>query len=225
MKRGVKCSSSTTLEEIKRHCPILRELTIDVDRHSKSLKPEVEIEHHADKLETLASMNLDKLQIYFDLGIATLGHSYDASYESADEEEHVDEVIDRAEHEPEGPSSPAAAKGDKGPELSSSPSSPPRKRLKKVKHPGFFSPSPAKAIEPFVKELWKKVFGGRPNGASRALDVKFGEWERKMGSGYPAPWVLEEQGKKSWWIVRPDERDDRPGECVVTKYGRGWNQG
>lgn len=207
------------LKSIKAQCPRLRDLTVDIDRYSKSLKPEVELKHHADKLETVASMNLEKLQIYFDLGIASMIHSYGASYESADEEEHTNDVDHAPESQGAEVSSSAQTIPDKSPLHPSPTQCPPPKRLKKVKHPGSFSPSPDKAIEPFVKELWKKVFGGRPNGTSRALDVKFGEWERKMGGGYPVPWLLKEQSKKSWWIVRPDERDDRPGECVATKYG------
>ncbi len=207
------------LRAIKAHCSNLQDLTIDMDRHSKSLKPEVEFKHYADRLETLASMNLDKLQIYFDLGIATMIHSSDATYESPGEEEH------EPDSRPEEVGSPAQTESDKSPAHSSPPHFPPRKRIKKVKTPAYFSPSPDEAIEPFVKELWKKIFDARPNGTSRALDVKFGEWERKMGRGRPAHWVLEEQAKRSWWIVRPDERDDRPGECVVTKHGGGSGQG
>ena len=209
------------LKSIKAQCPRLRDLTFDIDRYSRDLEPEVELKQHADKLETIASMNLEKLQIYFDLGIATMSDSYDASYESADEEEHTDDYDDRAP-EAQGPavSSSAQMVPDQSPLHPSPTQSPPAKRLKKVRHAGVFSPSPDEAIEPFVKELWKKVFGVRPNGKRRALDVKFGEWERTIAGGYAVPWQIKEQSQKSWWLVRPDERDDRPGECVVTRYGK-----
>ena len=203
------------LKAIKDECTQLRDLTIDIDRHSQNLSPKIELKHYADKLDVLASMNLDKLQIYFDLGIATMVNSHNPSYESESEAE-PEEVVNRQDHK----GTRAQADGDEDTDhTSSSPRSPPPKRQRKARHTEFFAPSPREAMEPFVKELWKKVFGNRPNSTSRGLDVKFGEWERKMGRGYPASWVLEEQNLRTLWIVRPDERDDRRGECVVTVHG------
>jgi hypothetical protein len=185
------------LEAIRTGCPNLRDLTIDIDRYTEKLDPQVELDHYADKLRILASMNLDKLQIYYDLGIARLDRSRNW-------------VQDEIPHD-EDSSSPA------------SPPQPDRKRVKRSRGPQFLNPSTYQDIEPFVKELWRTIFGGRPNSTSRALDVKFGEWERKMGIGYPARWVLKEGEKKTYWVVRPDERDDQPGECVVTRHGGGVN--
>ena len=79
-------------------------------------------------------------------------------------------------------------------------------------------PSKDDQIKPHLKDIWKLLFGNKLTG-ERALDVKFGEWERSMGAGYPASWVIQEQSMKSFWRARPEERDDRPGCCTISKDG------
>ena len=185
--------SEDDLVNIKYQCPLLRDFTFDIDRHSKSLKPRTELDRDANKWETIASMNLDKLQVYYDLGIGTMTYAYGVECGS-DEEEYYSDTD--------------------GADLSGR--SPPAKRQKKV----IYRPSTHESIEAMVKELWKRIYGSRSNTTGRALDVKFGEWERKIGVGYPASWVLEESAQKTFWLVRPSERDDQLGECSVQMRSR-----
>lgn len=153
-----------SIDDIKiigEQCPNLRNLTIDLNRRSQKLNTKDNIMI----FKALAMLRLQKLQIYFDLGIAYMNGSR-------------------------------------------------RKLLDNTRLP----PSEYKHIEPYIRRIWEIVFGNMRT-VERALDVKFGEWERKMGAGYPAPWVLEEQDQKTYWQVRPEERDDRQGYCTVRRFG------
>ena len=76
-------------------------------------------------------------------------------------------------------------------------------------------PSTQPQMEQFVGKLWRFIFGSRGNSTARVLEVKFGEWERKMGRGYPAPWVLQEVTQKTRWIAKPRERDDEQDQCAL----------
>jgi len=49
----------------------------------------------------------------------------------------------------------------------------------------------------------------------KELHVKVGEWEREMGGGYPAAWVIWEASNRRYIIAKPSERDDRPDDIVV----------
>jgi hypothetical protein len=51
----------------------------------------------------------------------------------------------------------------------------------------------------------------------KELHLKIGEWEREIGFGHPAPWVLWEQNVRRYFVVKPSERDDRPDEIEVQK--------
>lgn len=82
----------------------------------------------------------------------------------------------------------------------------------------LLQPSTNAQIEPYIKDIWKIVFGSKSIG-ERALDVKFGEWEKQIGSGLPTPWVLTERAIRSFWRVRPEERDDCVGFCTISKDG------
>lgn len=79
----------------------------------------------------------------------------------------------------------------------------------------FLPPSTPEHAVPYVKNLWRRLFATRSAGA-RQLDIKNGEVERKMGSGYPAPWVIWESHRSSHWRVLPNERDDMKDEPVLT---------
>jgi hypothetical protein len=204
------------LNSIKANCPNLRAFTLDLDRHTQELDPDIEMKQYADKLRTLGSMNLDALQIYYDLGLPVISEGFGHGASESEEVDFEQQETSRDDRPDGGDTNDVAA--------TILPQSPPHKRVKKSRPRQFLEPSMNEAIEPFVKDLWKTVFGSRSNGAARALDVKFGEWERKMGIGYPAAWVRFEQALRTWWVVRPHERDDRPGECVVTKHGGGLNK-
>jgi hypothetical protein len=184
-----KLLSTEDLKSIKSSCPKLRDLTIDIDRFTSELDPDVELTHYSDKLDVLSSMDLDSLQIYYDLGLPRIActehnHHY--------EEIHPDNRDD--DYSPE--KDPANG----------------------CRHLRMSTNS---AIEVFVKALWKRIFGHRLGGSRRELDVKFGEWERKRGGPYPPHWLMIENWKKTFCEVRPEERDDRVGECVGTMHGVG----
>ena len=70
-----------------------------------------------------------------------------------------------------------------------------------------------------MRHIWSTIFGGRRSG-ERALDVKVGEWERKMYGGRMAVVKGWEHKKKSYVKLRPHERDDRLDQVVITAKGR-----
>lgn len=63
-------------------------------------------------------------------------------------------------------------------------------------------------VEPCAKAIWELLYGGYPSG-DRLLDLKFGEWETRSPMANPG---LE---PRTFCQVRPHERDDKAGECVV----------
>ena len=164
--------------DIRRACPLLQDFTMDIG--------EEEAANQA-VYDELAQLSLDKVQLYFGLGIAaqisntgrTLLAPGDAT-ESSDSE---------------------AAESDSD--------APPPKRVKHLT---------AEDTVCQAKQIWRTIFGQRRTG-QRALDIKIGEWERKMGTGYPSDWVLWEQDNRSYLKLRPHERDDMPDEVVLTCQG------
>ena len=149
------------IRKIEQLCPNLRDLTMDLNRRSQELNTN----DHIGIFQALAKVGLQKLQIYYDVGISAFNRF--------------------------------------------------RRENLNVEH---LSPSEHKHIEPHVKMIWETVFGNMQTG-ERALDVKFGEWERNMGAGYPEDWLMIEQEQKTYWQVRPAERDDRHGSCTVRRFG------
>ena len=79
----------------------------------------------------------------------------------------------------------------------------------------FPPPKDPDDIKKHGKCVWKAVFGDPAQMGPRELHIKWGEYERKMGTGYPAGWVMWEREHVKHVVVRPHERDDRPGEAVV----------
>ena len=164
---------SEDVKAIRKACPKLQELTLDVDREMENWENEVENPQIWREL-ALFGKQLEKVQIYFDLGIAR----------------EIEKVRNRNRAGPE----------DESPATKAVP-----------------TPDLASFVE-YVKSIWKTVYANK-NFGPRALDVKLGEWERKMATGYPAPWILWEQRNRRFLMARPDERDDRLGEGVVTHVG------
>jgi len=76
----------------------------------------------------------------------------------------------------------------------------------------FHPPPASQDIPRFAEELWKVVFGYRRQG-ERVLDLKFGEWERKVHSSLRNRPVST---LRAWCHAKPQERDDRLGECEVS---------
>lgn len=52
----------------------------------------------------------------------------------------------------------------------------------------------------------------------RELHVKVGEWEREVGIGYPAGWVIWEASNRRYFVARENERDDKKDEIVVEVF-------
>jgi hypothetical protein len=70
----------------------------------------------------------------------------------------------------------------------------------------------------FLENSWAFLRSEKEkNGTSplRELHLKVGEWEREMGSGFPAGWIIWEASHRRYFIARPSERDDRPDEILV----------
>jgi hypothetical protein len=166
------------VQQIAAACPKLMDFTFDLHRHT--LRLETELEEDADIFRTLKSMNLNRLQIYYDLGLPHLVQS--------------DRMPLPGEREGD----------DTGVNLKPKP----------------LSISPNWAIQTFADASWSAIFASRTHGA-RVLDLKFGEYEKKLGAGYPCHWALSEQRLKTFWSVRPCVRDDQLDQCTVKRHGNG----
>ena len=190
--------TSEDIKAIKSACTSLKSLTFDLCRKTSDL--ESELETHREIIEALASWQaLAKLQIYYDLGIAFIGE-FDEFQEDQAGLESDDEDFPSEEGDAEEPSSP-----------------PPSKRVNLKE---FFYPRPSnnEAIKVYLDKLWRAIYGRRTCG-SRALDVKFGEWERKFAaSGILS---VSESTARTHWVVTPRERDDQADQCVIKMYGTG----
>lgn len=197
------------VRKIRKACPRLQDLTMDIDREAEKWEDEEENPKIYHEL-ALFGPQLNKIQLYFNLGIAA-------------------QIVNV--HTPVGRlASPVAGEDLTTVEVSSDSEfansddddQPQKKRLKQDRLSArdralLPLPEPEHASA-YVKNIWHTIFGGRTTGG-RALDVKVGEWERKMGRGYPAPWVLWEQSARSYIMLRPHERDDMREEVVVTCQG------
>jgi hypothetical protein len=188
--------TSTDVADIRRACPRLRDFTMDIDREAHDWEQEV---NNQTIYAELALFTLDKLQLYFDLGIAArisgavsalndAGVSPDSEFSESDGE------------------SPLARGGEHNRSLSA--------REKAMLPLRTAADTVAQA-----KSIWRTIFKHRRTG-ERALDIKIGDWERKMiGRAYPAHWILWEQRNRSYLKLRPNERDDMLDEVVLTCQG------
>lgn len=203
-----KCLSVDDLKSIKKACPKIRDFTFDLNRQTADLTEELDSKGYRAVFEELASWpSLSKIQIYYDLGLAFIANMrvmYGDDSDGEDEDQHEEGI-----EEADGPQ-----------EASESATPSPKRRKTKRDKPKILQPSTNQAIQDYLPKLWKATFGDRPAHSPRSLDVKFGEWERKMGGGYPAPWVIAEQHCRTYWEVRPHERDDSQ-DCVLKRHGTG----
>lgn len=193
------------IKAIREACPKLKDLTIDCDRHTEGLDTEIESD---EVLKEISEMKLSKLQIYYDLGLEYLA---DTSYNQLRRE------LDRAANQPlpddedddlgQASDDTLDGEGDQGEDAP-------------IEQPKHLAPSTKKQIRPFVSKLWRFIFGSRTHTPIRILELKFGEWERKLGVGYPARWLIDESEIKTRWLAKPHERDDRSDTCVVESSGR-----
>ena len=207
-----------TLDEIRQigeSCPLLEDLTIDMDRAHKSLTMVAEAENMA-KFKAIAKFGnrFGRLQVYFDVGMKNLafGH-FDADDDDDDDNDeplHHDcfgvELSEDEDGEDED--------GDDTANNTSGASGIEERRLKGQ------PPSTITAIQSFVALAWREIFATRQRNTGRTeLDVKFGEWERKFGGAFGAheAWISNEEKNKSFWQVRPSERDDA-GDCTLVEW-------
>lgn len=195
--------SGIDVAEIRQACPKLQDFTMDIDREAEEWEKEVNNGAIYNELG-LFGPQLEKIQLYFNVGIAAqiaaetwqpgratsvLGDT-DSPVVSESESNQVGPHVKRSKH---------------------------RRGLSAREKATLPMPSP-RAISEHVTSIWKTIFGHRRTG-DRALDIKIGEWERKMGTGYPATWVLWEQSHRSYLKLRPHERDDMLNEVVLTCQG------
>ncbi|KPI43037.1 uncharacterized protein AB675_1956 [Cyphellophora attinorum] len=198
-----KVLTADDVKSIRLSCPKLRDLTIDCDRPSELLDTEIESDAVLKELKEMET--LSRLQIYYDLGLSHIAHSRARPVpdprSAADNDSSSDDDADREDSEGED---------EEADEIDDDEDPPGRVNL-------GLPPSSAESIKAYVSELWKFIFGHRSNPG--VLEVKVGEWERKIGGGYPVQWVLQEASMRTRWIVKADERDDRKGQCTVTQFG------
>jgi hypothetical protein len=192
MRRGLLTTKD--LQRVREECHQLEDLTLDMDREDASWQKD--LDRHQDILDELAQLGrrLRKIQIYLDLGVAqeVAGFGRQTRYLAG-----VDvQALDSDEEADNGPGK-SANLNDQGP----------------------FPPPKRSEIKEHGQRVWKTIFGNPAQRGPRELDIKWGEYERKMGSGYPAPWVLWERRHVRHVVVRPQERDDRLGEAVVRVLG------
>jgi hypothetical protein len=180
--------TATDVVDIRRMCPMLKDLTMDIDREAEEWEEEVGNRAIYSELG-LFGPQLDKIQIYFNLGIAA----------------RIAGVTWRSGLTKSNKDIPQTKRSNRGRGLSTR-----EKALLPM-------PSPM-ALSDQVRSIWATIFGHRRTG-ERALDVKIGEWERKMGGGYPANWRLWEQSNRSFIQLRPHERDDMLDQVVLTCQG------
>jgi hypothetical protein len=187
--------TSTDVADIRRACPRLRDFTMDIDREAHDWEQEVNNQAIYDELALFA---LDKVQLYFNLGIA-------AQISGATSAQNDTDMSSDSEFSESDYGKPSAKGGEQYHSLSA--------REKAM--------LPLRRSEDTVaqaKSIWRTIFKHRRTG-DRALDIKIGEWERKMGLGYPAHWVVWEHRHRSYLKLRPNERDDMLDEVVLTCQG------
>ena len=211
-EEGMLGRPTMTVEDVKairEACPHLTDLTIDMRRESRNLAAETRNDEICAEL-ALFGPQLEKVQVYFDLGIASIWAGLfiqnlgdeDSSSEEETEESDVDEMPAFPEdmHESEEADDEA-------------PVAPEPVTFKIIK------PSKNRHIERYVTEMWQTIFGHKMTGL-RALDIKFGEWEQKIGvgaGGHPGHIRSLETSLKSFWMVRPCVRDDMRNECTIER--------
>ena len=151
-----KVLSTDQVGRVREQCPKLRELTIDCDRPSRRLRDAPE---SIPVLTELKTMNLRRIQIYFDLGIAASANDHAQRYTRSRLQQLHGQAgdSDTDSDEEEGADEAEAADVDE--------------------NDFGLVPSANSDIEEFVSKVWKFMFGDRAQGI---LECKVGEWERKL---------------------------------------------
>ena len=209
-EEGMLGRPTMTLEDVKairEACPQLTDLTIDMRRESRNLAAETRNDEICKEL-ALFGPQLEKVQVYFDLGIASIWAGL-VIRNVGDEDSSSEEEDDESDEE-EMPAFPGGMNGseEEEDEVRVTPQS---VRYKIIK------PSKTRHIERYVAGMWQTIFGQKMTGL-RALDIKFGEWEQKIGVGAGGRQMRSlETSLKTFWMVRPCVRDDRRHSCMIER--------
>ena len=183
--RGLSLSD---VQLIRRSCPNLRDLTIDMTREEKSYN----LSAHTTILQQLDELTrappLQKVQLYFDThGLSAF--LYGDPDEDSREADNVhdchneDRIVGYDEEEDV-----------------------------------VVAADPESLLRDYVQSIWKHLYGNATTG-ERSLDVKLGDWEARTDQ-----YTMRRgsNNRMSFWpdsrrhfVVRPNERDDMVGECVV----------
>jgi hypothetical protein len=206
-----------SVEDVRRirdECPLLEELTIDMDRDDPSWKKD--IARHKKMLKEIAEFgkNLRKVQIYLDLGVANEVAGMQNPNQSTTPSKKP------AKKSSKKPSKKRPRKGKKAADEEDDDTSDIAEE-EDYRYRGPFPPISRDEMKEHGIRVWKVIFGDPENKGPRELDIKWGEYERKRGSGYPAPWVIWERNNSKHVVVRPEERDDMPGEAFAKVYKEG----
>jgi hypothetical protein len=184
------------VRRIRKECPQLESLTLDMDREAADWRKD--LDHHKEMLLEVARFGkrLQRVQIYLDLGVAKKAESIFDPHGTFFPGQDVDDSGTEGE----------GLGGNDAPAVS-------------VEHvyEGPFYPPPCGEKQKHAKQAWKIIFGDPTNTGARELEIKWGEWERKAGSEFH--WSAWEHDSKRRVVVRPDERDDRPGQATVQIFG------
>ena len=209
-EEGMLGRPTMTLEDVKairEACPQLTDLTIDMRRESRNLAAETRNDEICKEL-ALFGPQLEKVQVYFDLGIASIWAGL--FIRNVGDEDSSSEEEDDESDEEEMPAFPGGMNGseEEEDEVRVTPQS---VRYKIIK------PSKTRHIERYVAGMWQTIFGQKMTGL-RALDIKFGEWEQKIGVGAGGRQMRSlETSLKTFWMVRPCVRDDRRHSCMIER--------
>lgn len=226
-------------EALLAQCPNLESLTFDMKRHSDEPATDGS-DPNAAYFALIRDSKIDKLEIYFDAGIA---YDLDLVRERAmlmaredndsDNEADMDisddgDINDNGDDEADTEGEDGAAAPDEDQTIANVVDGgriePKPLIVPNVTPYGTYRPSTEAALEAYVKYIWTTIFGARTRG-ERALTIKFGEWETyhnfalRPGSGRPMDtvWLFE---------AREQERDDMRGVPKIYKesfqgYGLG----
>jgi hypothetical protein len=189
------------VRRIRTECPQLETLTLDMDREHADWQ--MDLRHHKEMFQEFAQLGrrLQRMQIYLDLGTANRIATPPDRTTSSQSQNHQSSANRTKPGEGENI-------GDDTEDV-----------CLEHTYNGPFDPVSRVEMKKHGELIWKIVFGNPMRTGSRVLGIKWGEWERKMSSGFPAEWVGWEQKNKTLVIVRPEERDDRYGEATAEVFG------
>lgn len=185
------------VRHIRNECPRLEYLTLDMDREDVDWHRD--LDQHKEMLDEISQFGtrLQRMNIYLDLGIANLVDGAHGPRTSR-QDRNTDSLGNSTNV------SPDEDIGDTAPNSTTA-----------YDYKGPFHPLSHVEMKQHAQQLWKMIFGDPARTGPRELDVKWGEWERKIDRIRPTRWATWEQAHKAYLRVRPHERDDRPGEAVV----------